>query len=66
MDANKNIRVRSKLKKEVNIFFKADHALNSKFLEIFNVYGLNKSDWLRIFIEKGRGKLQKMKYIHKK
>lgn len=66
MDKDKNIRVRSKLKKEVNISFKADHALNLKFLEILNVYGMKKSDWLRILIENEWEKLQKIKNIQKK
>ena len=65
MDKNKNIRVWSKLKKEGNIIFKADHALNLKFIEILNVYGLNKSDWLRVFIKNEWEKLQKIKHIQK-
>ena len=61
MDENKNMKLGSKLKKDVNISFKADHTLNLKFLEILDVYGMNKSDWLRIFIENEWEKLQKIK-----
>lgn len=52
-----------KERKEVNISFKADQALNLKFLEILNDCGLSKSDWLRVFIENEWEKLQKMKLI---
>ncbi|OGR10534.1 MAG: hypothetical protein A2097_06275 [Desulfobacula sp. GWF2_41_7] len=66
MDDKKNIKLGLKFKKNINISFKADHPLNLKFLEILNVYSMNKSDWLRIVIENEWEKLQKIKYYQNK